>query len=106
MDGEINLIETKADKQPFGFSEMMRPFTNHQMRLLPNDRIFLFSDGFVDQFGGEKGKKFKIQPFRDLLLSVQENNMYDQKTMIYKTFEDWKGDLEQIDDICVIGVRI
>jgi serine phosphatase RsbU (regulator of sigma subunit) len=56
MDGEINLIETKADKQPFGFSEMMRPFTNHQMRLLPNDRLFLFSDGFVDQFGGEKGK--------------------------------------------------
>ena len=68
--------------------------------------FYIFSDGFVDQFGGEKGKKFKIQPFRDLLLSVQENNMYDQKTMIYKTFEDWKGDLEQIDDICVIGVRI
>ena len=56
MDGEINLIETKADKQLVGFSEMMRPFTNHQMRLLPNDRLFLFSDGFVDQFGGEKGK--------------------------------------------------
>ena len=70
------------------------------------DLIYIFSDGFVDQFGGEKGKEFKIQPFRDLLLSVQENNMYDQKTMIYKTFEDWKGDLEQIDDICVIGVRI
>ena len=70
------------------------------------DLIYIFSDGFVDQFGGEKGKKFKNQPFRDLLLSVQENNMYDQKTRIYKTFEDWKGDLEQIDDICVIGVRI
>ena len=70
------------------------------------DTIYIFSDGFVDQFGGEKGKKFKTQPFRDLLLKIQDKIMYDQKTIIYKTFEDWKGNLEQIDDVCMIGVRV
>ena len=103
-DGEI--IEIKGDRQPIGKYGSQKPYITHTFNLQEGDLIYIFSDGFVDQFGGEKGKKFKKQPFRDLLLSVQENNMYDQKTMIYKTFEDWKGDLEQIDDICVIGVRI
>ena len=103
-DGEI--IEIKGDRQPIGKYGSQKPYTTHTFNLQEGDLIYIFSDGFVDQFGGEKGKKFKIQPFRDLLLSIQENNMYDQKTIIYKTFEDWKGTLEQIDDISVIGVRI
>ena len=103
-DGEI--IEIKADRQPIGKYGHQKSYTTHTFNLQEGDSIYIFSDGFVDQFGGEKGKKFKMQPFRDLLLSIQENTMYDQKTIIYKTFEDWKGTLEQIDDICVIGVRV
>ena len=70
------------------------------------DTIYIFSDGYVDQFGGERGKKFKAKAFRELLLSIQDKAMEEQKTSIDKTFETWKGDLEQIDDVCVIGVRV
>lgn len=103
-DGEI--IEIKGDRQPIGRYGIEKSYTTHKINLQDGDSIYIFSDGFVDQFGGENGKKFKIQPFRDLLLGVQKLNMYDQKTFIYKTFEDWKGPLEQIDDICLVGVRI
>ncbi|MGB1102855.1 MAG: PP2C family protein-serine/threonine phosphatase [Crocinitomicaceae bacterium] len=61
---EINLLETKADKQPVGFSENMQSFTNHKLTLQTNDRVFLFSDGYIDQFGGENGKKYKRNQFK------------------------------------------
>jgi hypothetical protein len=60
----------------------------------------------VDQFGGEKGKKFKAKAFRKLLLSIQDKTMKEQKNIINESFETWKGTLEQIDDVCVIGVRL
>ena len=60
----------------------------------------------MDQFGGVKGKKFKARAFRELLLSIQDKQMEEQRLIIDKAFEDWKGSLEQIDDVCVIGVRI
>jgi len=103
-DGKI--IEIKGDRQPIGKYVHQKPYTTHTLNLQKGDTIYIFSDGFVDQFGGEKGKKFKTQPFRDLLLKIQDKIMYDQKTIIYKTFEDWKGNLEQIDDVCMIGVRV
>ena len=68
------------------------------------DTLYIFSDGFVDQFGGEKGKKFKAKAFRELLLSIQDKGLEKLKSMIDETFEAWKGELEQIDDVCVIGV--
>jgi len=74
--------------------------------LLKGDTIYLFSDGYVDQFGGEKGKKFKIQALRNLLLTIQSKSMKEQKLIIENNFEKWKGKLEQVDDVCVIGVRI
>ena len=104
MDGEINLIETKAHKQPVGFSEMMRPFTNHQMRLLPNDRLFLFSDGFVDQFGGEKGKKYKRNRFKTFLFEHYTTDMDTLQKEMKNEFLAWKGSFDQLDDICVIGI--
>ena len=103
-NGEV--IETKANKQPIGQFDNPTPYTTHSIDLVPGDSIYIFSDGYVDQFGGEKGKKFKSKAFRTLLLSIQDEPMEDQKTIIDEAFEDWRGTLEQIDDVCVIGVRV
>ncbi len=103
-NGEI--IETKANKQPIGQFDNPEPYTTHSFDLEPGDSIYIFSDGYVDQFGGEKGKKFKAKAFRELLLSIQGKSMEEQKTIIDDTFETWRGSLEQIDDVCVIGVKV
>jgi len=103
-DGTI--IETKANKQPIGKFENKEPYTTHTFELLKGDSIYIFSDGYVDQFGGDKGKKIKARTFKELLLSVQDKKMEEQKLVIDEVFETWKGDLEQIDDVCVIGVRV
>lgn len=102
---QAKIIEIKADKQPIGKHEGRKPYTNHKISLRENDSIYIFSDGFVDQFGGVKGKKFKSSAFKELLLSIQEKNMQEQKQVIDQVFENWKGKLEQVDDVCVIGVR-
>jgi serine phosphatase RsbU (regulator of sigma subunit) len=103
-NGEI--IETTANKQPIGQFENPEPYTTHSFDLEKGDAIYIFSDGYVDQFGGERGKKFKSKAFRELLLSIQDKDMEEQKKSIDETFETWIGDLEQIDDVCVIGVRV
>jgi serine phosphatase RsbU (regulator of sigma subunit) len=103
-NGEI--IETKADKQPIGKFDELLPYTTHTFELQKGDTIYIFSDGYVDQFGGEKGKKFKAKAFRELLLSIQDQSMDDQKIIIDSAFENWRGNLEQIDDVCVIGVKV
>ena len=101
-----NIIEYKADKQPIGNYAAEKPFTTHTIELRKGDTIYIFSDGYVDQFGGEKGKKFKAKAFRSLLISVQNKPMEEQKRILNETFENWRGNLEQIDDVCVIGVKI
>ena len=103
-NGEV--IETKANKQPIGQFDKQKPFTTHSIELLEGDSIYVFSDGYVDQFGGIKGKKFKTKAFRELLLSIQDKTMNEQNDLIDKAFETWRGDLEQIDDVCVIGLKI
>jgi serine phosphatase RsbU (regulator of sigma subunit) len=100
------LIETKANKQPIGQFDNPEPYTTHTFELEQGDAIYIFSDGYVDQFGGEKGKKFKATAFRSLLLSIQDKSMEEQKAIINESFETWKGHLEQIDDVCVIGVKV
>jgi tetratricopeptide (TPR) repeat protein len=100
------IIETKANKQPIGQFDNPKPYTTHNFDLETGDTIYIFSDGYVDQFGGERGKKFKSKTFRELLLSIQDKAMKDQSTIINTSFENWRGDLEQIDDVCVIGVRV
>ena len=100
------VIETKANKQPIGKFDNPSPFTTHTIQLAKDDCCYIFSDGFVDQFGGEKGKKFKPKRFRELLLSVQDKSMDVQKQLLNEAFEDWRGDLEQVDDVCVIGVKV
>ncbi|MBL4593114.1 MAG: SpoIIE family protein phosphatase [Flavobacteriales bacterium] len=98
--------EIKANKQPIGKCDLMNPFTNHTIQLNKGDTIYLFSDGYADQFGGPKGKKFKSKPFKNLLLSISNKPLNQQKELLNTHFEEWKGELEQIDDVCVIGVRI
>jgi hypothetical protein len=105
-DENYELIETKADKQPIGKYTDSHPFTIHTFELQPNDSIYIFTDGFHDQFGGDKGKKFKASQMKELILSIQDKTMDEQKTIINNTFETWKGTLEQVDDVCIIGVRI
>ncbi len=100
------LLETKANKQPIGRFDRQEPYTTHEISLQKGDSIYIFSDGYADQFGGDKGKKLKSRAFKDLLLSIQDKNMSQQKIIIDESFEKWRGNIEQIDDVCVIGVRI
>ncbi len=98
--------EIKADKQPVGAFEYGKPFTNHQIQLNEGDCIFMFTDGYADQFGGEKGKKLKYKPFRKLIADNLHLSMEEQHECLLESFALWKGDFEQVDDVCVIGVRL
>jgi serine phosphatase RsbU (regulator of sigma subunit) len=94
------------NKQSVGVSDHGEKFNNHQIELKDGDRIYLFTDGYVDQFGGEKGKKFKHARLRDLIVKYSSTAIYDQKDIFLKEFHDWKRELEQIDDVCVIGIEL
>ncbi|OIQ25833.1 MAG: hypothetical protein BM555_06585 [Crocinitomix sp. MedPE-SWsnd] len=100
------LIEIKADKQPIGKFDAEKSFTTHDVDLQKGDVIYLFSDGYADQFGGEKGKKLKASNFKKYLKTISHLSMREQSTELDKAFENWKGSLEQLDDVCVIGVRV
>jgi serine phosphatase RsbU (regulator of sigma subunit) len=100
------LEEIKADKQPIGYYPESHPFTNHTIQLQKGDTIYIYSDGFADQFGGDKGKKLNYKRLNNLIVSNQSLPMKDQKELLKKLFLDWKGLLEQVDDVCVFGVRI
>ena len=100
------LIEIQGDKMPIGIAALEEnSFTNHRFDLEEGDLVYLFSDGFVDQFGGSDGKKFKYQPFRNLLLSINNLPMHVQKNELIKTFNQWKGNLTQLDDVLMFGFR-
>jgi len=103
-DGQLH--EIKPDKQPIGKSDHNKPFTNHHIEWKDDAQFFLFTDGFADQFGGEAGKKFKPKPFQNLLLSIVNHPQNEQARQIRNAFENWKGDHEQVDDICIIGIKI
>ncbi len=103
---DIQLIEIKADKQPIGKTEITKPFTAHEIGLQDGMQFYLFTDGFADQFGGPKGKKFMYKQLENLLISISNKPMHQQKVLLEETFLQWKGDLEQVDDVCVIGVRV
>ncbi|RLD95286.1 MAG: hypothetical protein DRJ29_03320 [Bacteroidetes bacterium] len=100
------LIELKGDKQPIGIHWEETKFKDHVVKLKENDSVYVFSDGYVDQYGGDDRKKFKTHKFKELLLSVQSKSMEKQKQEIENTFEAWRGNVEQIDDVCVVGVRV
>lgn len=104
QDNELK--EIKADKQPIGKSDYPKPFTTHQIEYKADTTFYLFTDGFADQFGGPNGKKFKYKQFSDLLIKNNNLSQSQQADIINKAFTDWKGDLEQVDDVCVIGIKL
>jgi serine phosphatase RsbU (regulator of sigma subunit) len=97
--------EIKADKQPVGKFINRKPFTNNNIQLKVNDGLFLISDGFADQFGGESGKKIKNKVLKELLYKNAAKDPQQQKQTLEKEFDSWKGDFEQVDDVCIIGIR-
>lgn len=100
------LIELKADKQAIGSSIDHAPFTSQKIELIKGDMIFAFTDGYPDQFGGPRGKKLKYKKFKEILTENSGLEMSKQKTILSETLDDWQGNLEQLDDICVIGIRV
>jgi ligand-binding sensor domain-containing protein/serine phosphatase RsbU (regulator of sigma subunit) len=101
------LIEVKADRFPIGKHDRDKtPFTLHTLNLQKGDVVYTLTDGFPDQFGGLKGKKFKHKHLKELLLEIANEPMQTQKQKLNVAFESWKADLEQVDDVCLIGVRL
>jgi serine phosphatase RsbU (regulator of sigma subunit) len=102
------IITYQANKFPIGGLQILHDdkFTNHEIKLESNDTIYIFSDGFADQFGGEFGKKLMTKHFKKVLLSIQNLSMPEQEKYLQNLFENWKGNNEQVDDVLVIGIRI
>ncbi len=102
------LMETSGNKFPIGafVGEQLQMFTLHQFDLLKGDAIYVFTDGYADQFGGPKGKKFKYKSLQQLLLNNQHLAMEQQKQLLDSTIEQWRNNLEQVDDILILGVKI
>lgn len=107
-EGRPQLTELKADKHPIGGIQDSeeRKFTLHRLQLKRNDMIFLSSDGFADQFGGERGKKFMVKKFQQLLIDLYHLPLKEQQAKLHAKFEEWRGSHEQVDDVLVIGIRI
>jgi serine phosphatase RsbU (regulator of sigma subunit) len=104
--GDLEKID--GDKFPIGGSQLNseRIFKTHTLHLAENDTMYLFSDGYADQFGGDKGKKFMVKKFHQDLISIQQLSMIEQRNSLEKLFNDWKGNYEQVDDVLVIGVKM
>jgi serine phosphatase RsbU (regulator of sigma subunit) len=103
---EEDLLEIKADKQPIGKFDYGKPFTNHEVEVHAGDCIYIFTDGYADQFGGPSGKKFRYKTLKNLLLRIHLLPMEQQKKILDETFESWRGELAQVDDVCVFGIRV
>ena len=101
------LTTYKGSKNSIGGHLMQgKVFETTTIKLHPGDSVYLFSDGYADQFGGERGKKFKNKALRNLILANQPYSMSEQKRIFSETIENWRGDLEQIDDLCLLGFKV
>lgn len=98
--------QLNCDKMPVGKGERTDAFSLHTIQATKGDVIYLYTDGFADQFGGPKGKKYKYKPLNDLLLSIHQKEMSSQKEILNTAFENWKGNLEQVDDVCIVGIKL
>jgi serine phosphatase RsbU (regulator of sigma subunit) len=100
------LYEIKPDKMPIAIYEKMHAFTSHEIKLQKGDQLYMFSDGYADQFGGKKHKKFMTKRFKTLILENADKPMLEQKEILQKNLNKWKAGLSQIDDITVLGIKI
>ncbi len=101
-----NMFEIKADKQPIGLCDNRKPFTTQHITYSENSIFYLFTDGYADQFGGEKGKKFMYKRFKDNLTAISNLPLSEQEKVLQTEFNGWKGGLEQVDDVTVLGIMI
>jgi serine phosphatase RsbU (regulator of sigma subunit) len=100
-------MEFKGDKQPIGiYSGEAQAYHTHSTQLQKDDVVYVFTDGFADQFGGEKGKKFKYKKLKELLIGIRNLSMSQQRDAIMNAYENWRGQLEQVDDVLVMGIRV
>ena len=107
VENKKELIEIKADRLPIGKHDRDHiPFTLHTLNLQKGDVVYTLTDGFPDQFGGSSGKKFKHKQIQNLLLEMANEPMEIQKQKLNDVFDNWKGNLEQVDDVCLIGIRV
>lgn len=107
VDGNREVVELKGNKQPIGlFREVSETFASKALNIEKGDTIYLFTDGYADQFGGPEGKKFKYKRLKELLFSISDKKMDEQLKIIEKNLEEWKGGYEQVDDILLLGVRV
>ncbi len=103
---ENKLLEIKADKMPISFSRNLKPFKNHSVKLQKDDFIYIFSDGYIDQTGGESKRKYMINRFRNLILSISEKSAQEQQKILTEEFFNWKGNQnKQMDDILIMGLK-
>ncbi len=100
------LHEIKGDKQPIGKQVGQKLFTTHKLKIQKGDIFYLFTDGYADQFGGPIGKKYKYKQLQQTLLNISSLSMDEQKEILDQTIENWKGELEQVDDILIVGIRV
>jgi serine phosphatase RsbU (regulator of sigma subunit) len=101
------LFQVNADKMPIGTSAHNDiPFSVSELPMIVGQTLYILSDGYEDQFGGPMGKKFLSKAMKRFLLSLQGKPMNDQRNALNQTIEDWKGELDQVDDILVIGLKI
>jgi PAS domain S-box-containing protein len=101
-----NLFEIKANKQPIGWHENRTEFQTHYITITPGSSIYLFSDGYADQFGGVKGKKFKTANLKKLFLKLHNQQSDEQCKLLNETFENWRRQFEQVDDVCIVGIQV
>ncbi len=105
-DQKNELIELTADRQPCGYSDYAKPFSSHKISVSTGDCLYSFTDGYADQFGGPNGKKFRYKQFEELLLQHAHLSFTTQKSHLYSAIQNWMGELDQVDDILVVGVKI
>ncbi|MEZ4936621.1 MAG: tetratricopeptide repeat protein [Crocinitomicaceae bacterium] len=107
LEGEqAMLYELKGDKIPVGDMEVLKPFSEHRIQFELGDLVYLFSDGFADQFGGKYGKKYRSGQLKEFLLQIHATEIHKQGELLQSEFNSWKRNLEQVDDVCIIGIEI
>ena len=103
---EGNLIEQKPDKQPIGYYSDHKPFTGQTIKVHKGDLIYTFTDGYADQFGGPKGKKFKYKQLEEILIAIHQLPIDEQRDILDEKITSWIGEFEQLDDICLLGLKV
>jgi serine phosphatase RsbU (regulator of sigma subunit) len=104
IDQEIKSLP--YDKMPVGMGENIKSFLTYKVDASKGNMLYLYTDGYADQFGGPNGKKIKYKQLNNLLLDISNLDLYLQKEKLEDFFENWKGELEQVDDVCIIGIRL